>query len=115
MDLPETLRAAGKGPVRGRWYRLLYDIGEGPGMIPAVFAAGGVDGVLRQMQVLEVCDPEVFGVGDFVDQAVLCRWMDVASGRPVERRMSFSRDQFLDAFAVGEKPAEFVAWVKEAS
>ncbi|MEV6309980.1 hypothetical protein AB0M10_15445 [Streptomyces sp. NPDC051840] len=112
---PMSLRDAGTAPVKGRWYALLADHGEGVGMLTRTYRYTSPSGEeyaenQRQLYVLQVVEPATYGVGYSTEDSVLCMWLDSPSpGRVAVHHLSFPVTQFVELVGEGEEPPEYVA------
>ncbi|MEU1816097.1 hypothetical protein ABZ543_13000 [Streptomyces roseifaciens] len=119
MASPKPRQVTGKMPVVGRWYRLLRDYGEGPGMVKAThayFAEHGVEESAgpRQMLVLELCESGTHGIGYSPSDSVLLAWFQRApSGRISRHHLALPEGHFVELFGAGSEPPEYAQWQRQ--
>lgn len=103
-------------PVRGKWYRLLADFGEGVGMLTAThrYRTPGSEEIQesdRMLLVLAVVEPATYGVGYSPEHTVVAMWLEqTAPGRFSQHHISFPMAQFTELVGPGEEPPEYADW-----
>ncbi|MGW3153723.1 hypothetical protein [Streptomyces sp. NPDC001089] len=111
-----SLAESGDTPVRGQWYRLLADFGDGVGMLTKTHryrSPGGEDFQEsdRMLLVLAIVEPAAHGVGYSPEYSVVAMWLEQsAPGRFSQHHISFPMQQFTELTAPGEEPPEYADW-----
>lgn len=111
-----SLAESGDTPVRGQWYRLLADVGEGVGKLTRTHRYRAPDSdetreVDRHLLVLDVVEPATAGVGYSAEKSVLAMWLgQAAPGRLSQHHIALPMTQFCDLVGPGEEPPEWADW-----